>query len=80
MTKHQGENRRYGKSQNLILTWCFFSYVDNGSKSVRFLSSFIILQKFRNPHGCKSETKKADKEKGMTFWKSLYIIEEASAR
>ena len=80
MTKHQGENRRYGKSQNLILTWCFFSYVDNGAKSVRFLSSFIILQKFRNPHGCKSETKKADKEKGMTFWKSLYIIEEVLAR
>ncbi len=80
MTKHQGENRRYGKSQNLILTWCFFSYMDNGAKSVRFLSSFIILQKFRNPHGCKSETKKADKEKGMTFWKSLYIIEKVSAR
>lgn len=80
MTKHQGENRRYGKSQNLILTWCFFSYVDNGAKYVRFLSSFIILQKFRNPYGCKSETKKADKEKGMTFWKSLYIIENVSAR
>ena len=80
MTKHQGENRRYGKSQNLILTWCFFSYVDNGAKYVRFLSSFIILQKFRNPYGCKSETKKADKEKWMTFWKSLYIIEKVSAR
>ena len=80
MTKHQGENRRYGKSQDLILTWCFFSYVDTWSKSVRFLGSFIILQKFRNLHGCKSETKKADKEKGMTFWKSLYIIEEVSAR
>ena len=64
MTKHQGENRRYGKSQDLILTWCFFSYVDNWSKSVRFLGSFIILQKFRNLHDCKSETKKAEKEKG----------------
>ena len=48
---------------NLVL----FSYVDNGTKSVRFLSSSGILQKFRNPHGCKSETKRAEKEKGMTF-------------
>ena len=36
MTKHQGENRRYGKFQNLILTWCFFSYVDNGQSPFGF--------------------------------------------
>ena len=63
MTKHQGENRRYGKFQNLILTWCFFSYVDNGQSPFGFWA-LIILQKFRNLHGCKIETKKAEKEKG----------------
>lgn len=49
-------------------------------KLSQFFNSSIILQKFRNLHGCKSETKGAEREKGMTFWQSLYIIEEASAR
>ena len=80
MTKHQVENRRYGNPSIGFLTWCFFSYLDNESKSVPFLSSFRILQKVRNLYGCKSETKERENEKGMTFWRSLYIIEKASAR
>ena len=80
MTKHQVENRRYGNPSIGFLIWCFFGYLDNESKSVQFLSSSGILQKFRNLYGRKSETKEREKEKGMTFWRSLDIIEKASAR
>ena len=72
MTKHQGENRRCGKFQNLILIWCFFSCVDNGSKSAQFLSSSGILQKFRNPHGCKSETKRQKKKRDDILAEFVY--------
>lgn len=53
MTKHQGENRRCGKSQNLILTWCFFSYVDNGQSPF----GFLVLPEFYKSSGIRMAVK-----------------------